>query len=45
MTPYDQAFPGTVLSTGMEDFFDSSYGFSGGGRPSDFAVLLPFISV
>ena len=30
MTPYSQPFPGTVLSTGMEDFFDSSYGFSGG---------------
>ena len=29
-TPYAQPFPGTVLSTGMEDFFDSSYGFSGG---------------
>lgn len=29
-TPYQQAFPGTVLSTGMEDFFDSAYGFGGG---------------
>ena len=29
-TPYAQPFPGVVLSTGMEDFFDSSYGFSGG---------------
>jgi len=22
-TPYNEEFPGTVLSTGMEDFFDS----------------------
>jgi len=29
-TPYEQEFPGTVLSTGMEDFFDSAYGFGGG---------------
>jgi len=29
-TPYHQPFPGTVLSTGMEDFFDSAYGFGGG---------------
>ena len=29
-TPYNQSFPGTVLSTGMEDFFDSAYGFGGG---------------
>jgi hypothetical protein len=29
-TPHDQPFPGTVLSTGMEDFFDSAYGFHAG---------------
>ena len=29
-SPHAEPFPGTVLSTGMEDFFDSSYGFSGG---------------
>jgi len=23
-TPHDQAFPGTVLSTGTEDYFDSA---------------------
>eukprot|EP01050_Picozoa_sp_SAG11_P013020 SAG11_NODE_1491_length_4810_cov_1.999363_7_plen_327_part_00 len=25
MTPHDQSFPGTVLSTGTEDYFDSAY--------------------
>ena len=29
-TPHEQAFPGTLLSTGMEDFFDSAYGFHAG---------------
>jgi hypothetical protein len=29
-TPHDQAFPGTVLSTGTEDYFDSAYYFDGG---------------
>ena len=29
-TPYAEPFPGTVLSTGMEDYFDSAYGFGGG---------------
>lgn len=29
-TPYSEPFPGTVLSTGMEDFFDSAYGFAAG---------------
>jgi hypothetical protein len=29
-TPHSQPFPGTVLSTGMEDFFDSAYGFETG---------------
>ena len=29
-TPHDQPFPGTVMSTGTEDFFDSSYGFAAG---------------
>eukprot|EP01050_Picozoa_sp_SAG11_P045180 SAG11_NODE_22373_length_407_cov_0.831169_2_plen_81_part_01 len=27
-TPHDQAFPGTVLSTGMEDFFGVNTHFS-----------------
>jgi len=29
-TPHEQPFPGTVLSTGMEDYFDSAYGFHAG---------------
>jgi len=29
-TPYNQSWPGTVLSTGTEDFFDSAYYFDGG---------------
>ena len=29
-TPHDQPFPGLVLSTGMEDYFDSAYGFNAG---------------
>ena len=34
-TPHNESFPGTVLSTGMEDYFDSSYGFAAGPfRPS-----------
>jgi len=29
-TPYNQSFPGTVLSTGTEDYFDSGWYFNGG---------------
>jgi hypothetical protein len=29
-SPYDTPFPGTLLSTGTEDFFDSAYYFNGG---------------
>jgi len=29
-TPYGQAFPGTVLSTGTEDYFDSAWYFNAG---------------
>ena len=29
-TPHAQPFPGTVLSTGTEDYFDSAYGFHAG---------------
>jgi hypothetical protein len=29
-TPHTQSFPGTVLSTGTEDYFDSAYYFDGG---------------
>lgn len=27
---YDQAFPGVIISTGTEDYFDSAYYFNGG---------------
>jgi len=30
-SPYNQAFPGTVLSTGTEDYFDSGWYFNAGG--------------
>jgi len=30
-SPYDQEFPGTVLSTGTEDYFDSGWYFNAGG--------------
>lgn len=30
-TPYNQGFPGTVLSTGTEDYFDSGWYFNAGG--------------
>ena len=26
-TPYAQPFPGTLLATGTEDYFDSAFGF------------------
>jgi len=29
--PYNQAFPGTVVSTGTEDYFDSGWYFNAGG--------------
>jgi hypothetical protein len=29
-SPYSQEFPGTVLSTGTEDYFDSAWYFDGG---------------
>jgi len=29
-SPYNQSWPGTLLSTGTEDFFDSAYYFDGG---------------
>jgi hypothetical protein len=29
-TPHAQPFPGTVLSTGTEDYFDSAFGFDAG---------------
>lgn len=29
-SPYNQTFPGTVLSTGTEDYFDSAWYFNGG---------------
>ena len=29
-SPYKQPFPGTLLSTGMEDYFDSAFGFDTG---------------
>eukprot|EP00757_Euglenozoa_sp_SAG-D1_P006200 gene6200-2537_t len=29
-SPYDQGWPGTVFSTGTEDFFDSAFYFNGG---------------
>ena len=29
-TPYDQPYPGVLLSTGTEDFFDSAYYFNAG---------------
>ena len=29
-TPHDQPFPGTLLSTGTEDYFDSAFGFDSG---------------
>ena len=29
-SPHDAPFPGVVLSTGTEDFFDSAYYFDGG---------------
>ena len=29
-TPHDAPFPGVVLSTGTEDYFDSAYYFDGG---------------
>lgn len=29
-SPYNQAFPGTILSTGTEDYFDSAWYFNGG---------------
>jgi len=29
-TPYNQSFPGTVLSTGTEDYFDSAWYFNAG---------------
>jgi len=29
-SPYNQAWPGTLLSTGTEDFFDSAFYFDGG---------------
>ena len=29
-TPHQQPFPGTVLSTGTEDYFDSAFGFDAG---------------
>jgi len=29
-TPYDQPFPGTIISTGTEDYFDSAWYFNGG---------------
>lgn len=28
--PYNQTFPGTVLSTGTEDYYDSAWYFNGG---------------
>lgn len=30
-TPATQAWPGTLLSTGMEDYYDSAFYFNGGG--------------
>merc|ERR1711907_483236 len=30
MVPYNQPFPGIVISTGTEDYFDSAYYFNGG---------------
>ena len=39
--PPDQAFPGTVLSTGTEDYFDSGWDFASGVyRGSDAGLLL-----
>jgi hypothetical protein len=29
-TPHDVPFPGVVMSTGTEDYFDSAYYFDGG---------------
>lgn len=29
-SPYNQPFPGTILSTGTEDYFDSAWYFNGG---------------
>jgi hypothetical protein len=44
-TPYNQSFPGLIVSTGTEDYFDSAYYFNAGYYHTDVSGLTHLVQV